>query len=207
MIALNKNIIIILLILILIPTTVFGADLLYRLTHNDQDFLIIGELLEEREDSVVFKVLDNVVSESSLNKGRKIKKLEVDKLELKKEDLKTFNFMKYNGDKYLLSVDENNGIYKIAWGIYEIDSLDKSSLNIINSDLGDDEIFLKSFVNSDGKEHEFNMEDLKLNEEDNKKDNEIDKIESVKESGFKRRLPVLIIVLVLVVVLGLFKRK
>lgn len=141
---------------------VFAADMIYRLTHNDHNLLAITEVVEIEDEFVKFKVEDTVVSEADLDISNKKEQYRPDEVVINKNELKDVNYEL--GDKYLISLDKTDVGYEIAWGIFEIDSLDKKTLDVLypdNASQGEitDSIILKFFVNSDGSETEFTVDE------------------------------------------------
>lgn len=154
-----------------LPITVFAADNLYRLMHNDQQALVIAEVVESNDELTKFQVKKSIVSEQDLNISSKIEQLELDSFTLRNEDLSPIKFYEnvetkdaYNqGDIYLISLNEKEDGYEIAWGIYELSSSDYESLDVLHPKNSPqwrimEAMAIKEFVNTDGRKSEFTFD-------------------------------------------------
>jgi|GEM_PF-2803591 len=134
--------------IILISTIVFAGDVLYRLTHDDQDVLIVGQVVDVNEN---IKVEVYYVISGQLE----LKIIDVDRFTYSHSDKEV-----KVGDKCLLSLDRSLNGYEIKWGGYQVDSTDYSRLSLIseNSVLATDYLAIEYYVNSGGIEKDFYFE-------------------------------------------------
>lgn len=158
-------IILVIAVIVLSPFSVYAADPVYRLMHNDHDALIIGEVSNVENDFCTITVSDTVIN----IKGWDIPQIKPDIVMI---PLNTFRYMGFDdelpqiGDYMLASVyqkDKSKNIFGIAHGAYCMDGLDKSNLSIIISDdatdgLKMDAAMIKCFINSDGEYSEFSID-------------------------------------------------
>lgn len=139
---------------------VSAADMLYRLTHNDHDVLIIGTIMQIDEQKINADVSSTLVSTAYLDQINKRVQLNPSKVTIDLTNM-TLDLDLKVGDYILASLDKTLFDYKIANGLYKIDSLDKQTLNIIPNDDREkncDEIALEYFVHSNGSINEFVFE-------------------------------------------------
>ncbi len=135
---------------------VFAADIIWRITHNDQDALIVGEIVNEIGGS--FKVdVKHVVSGKMPNNTINISN----------------DFLYWGteikpivGDFLVLSLDKKLLNYEIKWGAYKATSGDFESLQLDKVDLSTgiqaDFTVLERYINSNGKDNDFSYKDEKV---------------------------------------------
>ncbi len=172
----KKTIVVILILSLILPNTVFAADALYRLMHNDQDALVIAEVTMINKDDIGFKVIKQIISPDDLDINNKKEQIELDEFLLKKSELKNVmlfknmdnidEFYKLN-DSYLISLDQSIVGLKIAWGMYKLSSSDYKTLDILYEDgtsggLIMDAMAIKHFINSDGVMNNFSFSENAL---------------------------------------------
>lgn len=153
-----KTIILSLTFVIILLSTSYAADSLYRFTHNDQDMLIIGQVESIDKKTISVKVLDRVVSKSDLNISKKKEQLVVDNATIKRDSIYadiTFN----TGDYILASLNKEGNSFVNANGVYKVDSANKSTLVILepNTSVADNKA-VECFIHSDGTITEFYFE-------------------------------------------------
>lgn len=170
----KKTFLILLLVsILLIPMVVFGADALYRLMHNNQDALVIGEITKVNDNSLEFKVKKSIISGKDLNENSKLKQLDIDEFKLGNKELIRLHFFDNvenenekeffkEGDFYLISLNKKMTGYEIAWGMYKLSSSDYKTLDVLyGKNPSQWEIMeamaIKEFVNSDGQENQFSF--------------------------------------------------
>ncbi|HEY8464672.1 MAG TPA: hypothetical protein VIM29_11795 [Bacillota bacterium] len=137
---------VILLLFWLMP--VYGADVLYRLTHNCQDALIIGKISSQQGQNFKIEV-ERVIS------GR----LKVQSLFLNSDFEYSLLFTKPQiGDVCVASLQRSGPGYRIRWGVYKVASLDKKLIFEkvgLSEGLKADLTALEWYINSNGKATEF----------------------------------------------------
>ena len=106
-----------------------SADLLWRLTHDDQDYLIIAEVTELDEGNLTISTVDVISGDFN----REAIKLKAD---FRYQHLKSEPGL---GDYCLLSLDKQFFSYKIKWGAYKITKTNKSNnrWKVVKRDLSD----------------------------------------------------------------------
>lgn len=135
------------ILLLAVNCPALAADLLWRLTHGDQDSLVIGEVKKVAGEIIELKVA-HVIS------GRPTKGLI--NVEVKEEDLQRIGQEIKDGDKLVLSLNLKGGRYSIKWGIYKVSSLDYKSLKILApNQWPGDMAALQWYINSNGKDNDF----------------------------------------------------
>lgn len=142
-----------LLILLLLVVSIatawpaFAADMLWRITHGDQDSLVLGKVEKTGKNTLEVSVAKEI-------SGKPTKPLI--EVEVNKSDLAWLGQEINQGDKLILSLVQNGGRYAIKWGIYKVSSLDYKTLKIVapNKWPGD-MAALQWYINSNGKENEF----------------------------------------------------
>jgi|GEM_PF-6747616 len=143
----GRYIIALVVLCLLIDTTVIAADELYRFTHNDHDTLVIGEITSIDADTLEIKAEHHIVSSSDLYaNGRKQLKPQIVTVAI--SNVIWFE-SKEVGDYVIASLDKKDDIYNVAWGIYDIDSLDYKTLKV-TAYTPEDSAMLTDFVNRDG---------------------------------------------------------
>ncbi len=158
-------IMLVIVVIVLSPFSVYAADPIYRFMHNDHDALIIGEIVSTENDFCTIMVKDTVINV----KGWDLSQI---KPEIVLIPLDTFHYTGFDdrtpqaGDYVLASVcqkDKSKNTFGIVHGAYFIDDLDKSNLSvIISNDATDglkmDAAMIKCFINSDGEYSEFSID-------------------------------------------------
>jgi hypothetical protein len=144
----NKYIVMVCVMLLVLgmTSTVLAADMLHRLTHGDQDALALGTIAViagERVDLEVETVIagkrlpayvsvDGVVATSSSSWDLQV------------------------GDYVVMSINQASSGYMMAWGVYQVTSLDLNSLDVVAGPLGQGDLAaFQWYINSGGVENEF----------------------------------------------------
>jgi hypothetical protein len=128
-----------------------AGDMLFRITHDDQDSLIVGEVVDIKVDTLQI----NVVQVISGNKtGEKIK------VKTEGEVIKRLKGLQ-KGDKVLLSIDNNLKYYTIKWGIYKVSTTDNRTFKILEPQYMDNPA-LVYYINSNGKYNDFTYTDQRI---------------------------------------------
>lgn len=155
-------------------SSVYAADALYRLMHNDHDGLIIGEIISIDEDNIKVSVEKSIISSKDLNSSAVKNKLNLDEVNIISSFKYGFfydeNDEKANpslGDYVLMSIEKSGNDFKIAWGAYKVNNLDYESLSVVlpedsNMSSKMDAAAIKAFVNSDGELNEFSFAGQKV---------------------------------------------
>lgn len=142
------RVILILIIVMALTATcpAFAADLLWRLTHDDQDSLVIGEVEKVDGNTLEVKVA-YVISGKPTKPSIKV--------EVKEWDFQRVGQVR-PGDKLVLSLDKNVFTYSVKYGIYKVSSLDYQTLKIIApTKFAGDMAAFQWYINSGGKENDF----------------------------------------------------
>jgi hypothetical protein len=115
-----KIILVILLVLInlTMTTPIFAADILHRLTHNDQYALVLGKVKNVAQSSFEISVT-KVISGHQVPELIKIKSTETEQPQ--------------PGEKLLISLERAKEGYQIRWGLFRVSNLDPQRLKIIKS--------------------------------------------------------------------------
>jgi hypothetical protein len=136
----------VMLLVLGMTSTVLAADILHRLTHGDQDALALGTIVAiagERVDLDVETVIagkrlpacvsvDGVVASSSSSWDLQV------------------------GDYVVMSINQASGGYTVAWGVYQVTSLDLNSLDMVAGPLGPGDLAaFQWYINSGGVENDF----------------------------------------------------
>jgi hypothetical protein len=143
----QKIILMILLILTVliglrVDTPVFAADILSRLTHNDQYALVLGQVRKVSQSSFEFSVA-RIIS------GHRLPSLIV----IVKPD---GTDQPQDGEKLLVSLERANPSYKIRWGLLRVSSLDPKRLKIIKSRWSQGDLAaLEHYIHTNGTESDF----------------------------------------------------
>ncbi len=143
----------------------YAADAEYRFTHNDHDALIIGEITEFSNDTMVIKAVDYIVSTKDLNVNAKKKQLRPNVIKLTSDSVKR---LKENagsgwgpkfevGDSVVASLDKKGSKFDIAWGFFKADSTDYKTLSV-EAYSPMTAAMIKDFINSGGKYTEFSFD-------------------------------------------------
>jgi len=158
-------------VLLILNSTVYAADALYRFMHNDHDALIIGEIIGVDESAVKIRVEKSIISARDLNVNQPKKQLQLTEAKI----VSPFNYSYFNnedgsskanpslGDYVLISLIKSGTGFKNAWGAFKVDSLDYKNLSVILPDNPSiwkqmDAAAIKAFVNSDGQITEFSFD-------------------------------------------------
>ncbi|PAB60322.1 hypothetical protein [Anaeromicrobium sediminis] len=154
-----KKLFCVLIIFILIfcsVSEVLAGDILFRLTHGDQDALVIGKITDHKRSKYTVEVI-HVVSG-----------------ELNKKTITIISDFKYRfleiepniEDYCVLSLDKSIWSYKIKWGSYKVNSDNYKTLKFIKTGLSDgakaDLTAFEWYINSGGKEKDFYFEGTKV---------------------------------------------
>jgi len=136
------------LLLMLSMVPAYGADILYRLTHNDQDALILGKI-QSRTGEMLRIDIKQVISG----------KLEDRSVLLKAEfDYNLLSIKPQVGDLCVASLKREPSGYRLQWGIYKV-ALLEPQLKFEKSGLSDglkaDLTALEWYINSNGKATDF----------------------------------------------------
>jgi len=116
---------------LLINVVAFAASDDYRFTHNDHDTLIIGEIVEINDNTMVIKASDYIVSSSTMGHDSEKKQLtpQTASVDITGESWYG-NGNRKAGDYVIASLNKNGDMFDIAWGVYSIDSLDYKTLKV-----------------------------------------------------------------------------
>jgi hypothetical protein len=126
-----------------------------RFMSNDHDTLIIGEITNVDEETVIIRAADYIVSSADLHKGNKKKQLKPQAVTVSKTNAFLLSDLKI-GDYVIASLNKNGDVYEVAWGIYLVDSLDYTSLNVLSHHPSGSAMYT-DFVNSGGRYNSFSM--------------------------------------------------
>lgn len=139
-----------------------GADLLYRFTHNDHDVLIVGKITYIDDTKIKAEVAKTIVSTDYMNQIDKRVQLNPTNVTIDISNVKVMT--KLNVDDYILaSLDKTLIDYRIANGLYKVDSLDIRELKIVTEgEKSSDLIAIETFVNSNGVLNRFSFENDKI---------------------------------------------
>jgi hypothetical protein len=141
----QKNIFIILLILtvligLTVDTPVIAADILHRLTHNDQYALVLGQVRKVSQSSFEFSVA-RIIS------GHRLPSIIVI---VKPDD------QPRAGEKLLVSLERASPSYKIRWVLLRVSNLDPKRLKIIKSGWSQGDLAaLEHYIHTNGTESDF----------------------------------------------------
>lgn len=136
---------------LLFGNVVLAGDMLYRFMHNDHDVLIVGTITQIVENKIKADVNNTIVSTEYMNQIDKKIQLNPAKVTI---DITDYNldFELTEGDFILASLNKSLLDYKIANGIYKVDSTDIKTLKIICDDKESktDIAAIEYFINSNG---------------------------------------------------------
>jgi hypothetical protein len=138
-----KILLMILLVLIslTLTTPIFAADILHRLTHNDQFALVLGQVTKVSQSSFEITV-------AKIINGHRVPS----RIEIKSEGTE----QPQPGEKFLVSLDSGNNGYKIHWGLFRVSSLNPKRLRIIKSTWPQGDLAaLEHYLHTNGTEHDF----------------------------------------------------
>ncbi len=119
-----------------------AADLLHRLTHGDQDALVVGTLTQAGED------------EFTLGNARRLAGLPVPpEIRIKLPgSLLSWSL----GSSVIASVDQDGPDYVVRWGVFLASSTDPETLTILDGSLGGgDRAAFQRYINSGGRDSEY----------------------------------------------------
>lgn len=139
----------------ILNTFVFGASMDYRLMHNDQDVLLIGEIIENDDDFITIKAHDYIVS-SAYDMGEPREQLRPEIVKVKITPLfDSFLLDTSVGTYVLASLNKIDDYYVCQNGIYNTTSLNKETLKVEPNFSVLEAAAITDFVNSDGQYAEF----------------------------------------------------
>lgn len=146
-----------------IVTTVHAADVLYRMLHADevesfkadQDAMIVGQLIEKKDNQYavnVLKVISGEVTSNTITVDSNIKYGWVTQEEMTPAI----------DDYCVMSIKRIGNYYRQAWGTFKVNSGDYKTLKIIKySNINSDVACIEWYVNSGGTEKDFSFSDGK----------------------------------------------
>jgi hypothetical protein len=160
--------VLVIFVILLLCSTAYAADALYRFMHNDHDALIIGEITAINENDADVRVVEMIASTKNLDESRPRKQLKLSQVPV----ILPFDYMGFDdedvsnkvnpskGDYVLLSLNKVGRSFKIAWGAYKVNSLDHKNLSVVlpeNPEVWSkmEAAAIKVFVNSAGQITEF----------------------------------------------------
>jgi hypothetical protein len=138
-----KIILMILLVLIslTIATPLIAADILHRLTHNDQYALVLGKVINVSQSF-------SKISVTRIISGHRVPA----RIVLKSNGTEQLQ----SGEKLLLSLERANEGYKIRWGLFRVSGLDPKQLKIIQSTWPKGDLAaLEHYIHTNGTERDF----------------------------------------------------
>lgn len=139
-----------------------AGDMLFRITHNDHDVLVVGTITSIDEQKIKADVNATIVSTAYMNQIDKKIQLNPAHVTIDISNLKLFDDYQV-GDYILASLDKTLIDYRIANGLYKVDSLDIRELKIITEgEKSSDLIAIETFVNSNGVLNRFSFENDKI---------------------------------------------
>lgn len=154
------------LILVLsLSVKVNATDSVYRFTHNDHDCLIVGTITSIDKSKIKADVHSIIVSTEYINVIDKKIQLNPQKVTIDISNT-SFGFGLETGDHIIASLDKTLLDWKIANGIYKVNSLDTSVLKIEADPKTPEMIAIEYFINSNGSINNFAFEDDKVLFED-----------------------------------------
>ncbi len=151
----------------LIPVTVFAGDALHRLTHNDQDGLYLA-ILEKMDDTELsFRVEESIVSVENMSQD-KWEPLEINHFRLKYSAIPEINMVgqRPEGDffeveePYLVSLNKDGEDFRVEWGIFKLEKDEEEKFHLASHE-GMNEYeksvakTIEVFINSKGQKIEF----------------------------------------------------
>lgn len=139
-----------LIVMVLYSThSVYAADVLSRLTHGDQYSLALGTVVSTSETTMTFQV-ETVISGKSLPSIISVK-VPGASMEIAAPDTKLAT-----SEYAVFSLNKEAGMYTIAWGFFEVSSLDIATLKVIEGPLPPgDLVAFQWYINSGGVENDF----------------------------------------------------
>jgi hypothetical protein len=118
------NFILAIVIFLGLSISVYGADLLYRLTHGDQDALVLGTVTEAEEEWITVDV------ERTLDGKEVDKHIKIYANKDRKTEPKFYWYVPQKGDFIVASIDKKSPGYEVKWGVFKVSSLDHKTLKI-----------------------------------------------------------------------------
>jgi hypothetical protein len=144
----NKYVVMVCVMLVMlgVTSTVFAADMLHRLTHGDQDALALGTIADIAGERVNLEV-ETVIAGKLLPACVSV------------DGVLSSSFSSWDlqvGDYVVMSINQSSGGYTVAWGIYQVTSLDLNSLDVVAGPLGPGDLAaFQWYINSGGVENDF----------------------------------------------------
>lgn len=149
----------------------YAADAFYRLTHNDHDALVIGQIIAVSENNITLEIKKQIISTADLNVSDPKKQIPLQGvIEVRNPGdyiyLQGSEATPQIGDYVLISINKKGKSFAMAWGMYKVDSLDYKSLNVLYTEGAShfvimDTVALKAFINSDGEKNNFSFDSSK----------------------------------------------
>ena len=118
-------------LLSMLNSTVFGASACWRFMHNDHDTLLLGEIIEiiamDDDVEIVIQAESFIVSANSLHENAAMR-------QLRPQIARVINFHSpdrfHIGDYVIASLNREGDRFVVAWGMFEVDSLDYRTLTV-----------------------------------------------------------------------------
>lgn len=152
----KKRSIILAILLVFVSTNIYGADLVYRLTHGDQYALILGTVEQANENWIVVKVERNL---NGKDVGDRIKIFANQKRKIKP---KFYWYEPEEGDYIIASIDKELLSYVLKWGVFKVSSLDYATLRIEKGLSSPDNAMFQYYINSGCKVNSFYYDNGKV---------------------------------------------
>jgi hypothetical protein len=127
-----------------------GTDFDDPIMRNDHDTLLIGEIISVDEDEVAIQALKHIVSAYDLTEG-------VGERQLSPEMVRVVNNNQMSafrvGDHVLASLNQEDNLFVIAWGIYKLDIVYELDFPMWHVETGDllTSVILSDFINQQGR--------------------------------------------------------
>ena len=146
---------------LLIPETVYAADAEWRMMHGEQDALILGTITEETEVGFRVEVTEALWCEQDTAKGRMLPLEDVpDEMIV---SIRTEYQYSYNqkttpevGDRIFISVDKKGDVWEQNWLVMEGSCADSSTVEFAKPEnMRNSEYAWQLFVNSGGEKTNF----------------------------------------------------
>lgn len=138
-----RSLLLLLLIAALLHTPADAADILHRLTHNDQYALVLGTLTSAYPGGGVLAVSRTISGKQLWAPIR---------LAIPRDP----NLRLHEGDLVLASIDRKGSAFSVKWGIFRVSSLNPASLRILEPRLAPgDRAALEHYVHTGGRENDF----------------------------------------------------
>lgn len=155
------------LLIALIPVSVFAGDDLHRLTHNDQDGLYLAILEEISDTGLLFRVEESIVSVENMSQDKR-EPLDIERFRLKQSTIPEGNMAGQEskdgffeaGKPYLVSLNKEGEDFSVEWGIFKLEEDGEGRFRLASYEEMDkyEKSVAKTievFVNSKGQEIEF----------------------------------------------------